>query len=108
VSGWVVGGPAVADDGEIREVAGAALVRAGGRWFAVDDECSHADCPFSVDGEVDGTTLICNCHGSEFDLESGAVLLGPADRPLRRRAVRVRAGVVEVETGGDGPPGPRP
>jgi len=99
MSGWVSAGAADAPDGEIREVAGVALIRAGGRWFAYEDECTHAECPLSADGEVDGTTLICNCHGSEFDLETGAVLLGPADEPLRARRVRVENGVLEYENG---------
>ena len=93
---WVEAGAADAPDGEIRAVAGIAVIRAAGRWFAYEDECTHADCPFSIDGEVDGTTLICNCHGSEFDLETGAVLLGPADEPLRAAAVRVVGAEVEV------------
>lgn len=96
MSEWLAAGPAAAADGEIRELDGLAVIRAAGTWYAVADECTHADCPFSVDGEVDGTTLICNCHGSEFDLRTGAVLIGPADRTLRVAAVRVVDGRVEV------------
>lgn len=100
MSEWLAAGPADADDGEIREVEGLAVIRAAGGWYAVVDECTHADCPFSVDGEVDGTILICNCHGSEFDLVTGAVLQGPADRPLPTAAVRVMEGQVKVERAG--------
>jgi nitrite reductase/ring-hydroxylating ferredoxin subunit len=96
VSEWIAAGSADAPDGEIREVSAVALIRAGGRWYAYDDECPHAECPLSADAEVDGTTLVCNCHGSEFDLETGAVLLGPADDPLRPRVVRVVDGRLEV------------
>ena len=42
-----------------------------------------------ADGELDGTTLTCACHGSRFDITSGAVVRGPAERPVRSRAVRV-------------------
>lgn len=60
-----------------------AVVRHDDGWVAVPDECTHAACALSADGEVfDGTVLACNCHGSEFDLRTGAVLLGPAERPL--------------------------
>lgn len=59
------------------------VVRGEQGWVAVDALCSHADCALAADGEVfDGTVLACNCHGSEFDLATGAVLLGPAERAL--------------------------
>jgi nitrite reductase/ring-hydroxylating ferredoxin subunit len=56
-----------------------AAVRTAGGWVLTADRCPHAQCPFSLDGELaDDGTLICNCHGSEFDPVSGALLLGPA------------------------------
>jgi nitrite reductase/ring-hydroxylating ferredoxin subunit len=65
-----------------------ALIRHEGGWTATDRDCPHARCSLVRDGEVvDGTVLVCNCHGSEFDLRTGEVLLDPADRPLRLRPV---------------------
>jgi nitrite reductase/ring-hydroxylating ferredoxin subunit len=66
-------------------------------WLAVEDRCSHADCSFSADGEVDGSTVICNCHGSEFDLRTGDVLVPPAFDPIRTFPVRSTDGRLEVE-----------
>ena len=40
-------------------------------------------CPLSG-GLLTGTTLMCQCHGSRFDLTTGAVLNGPATEPLHR------------------------
>jgi len=34
--------------------------------------------------------VTCACHGSQFDVTSGAVLRGPAERPVRSRAVQVK------------------
>lgn len=68
-----------------------------GDWFAVEDRCSHADCSFSSDGEVDGSTVICNCHGSEFDVRTGEVLMPPAFDPIRSFPVREKDGRLEVE-----------
>ncbi len=70
---------------------------ADGTWFAVEDRCSHADCSFVADGELDGATLICNCHGSEFDVRSGEVLAAPATAPIRTFPVREIQGRLEVE-----------
>lgn len=68
-----------------------------GEWWAWEDRCSHAGCSFSDDGEIDGLTAICNCHGSEFDIRSGRALRKPADRPIRVFDTRVRGGHLEVD-----------
>jgi nitrite reductase/ring-hydroxylating ferredoxin subunit len=78
--GTIVG--AVVDDVDV------AVVRHDGGWVMVPDGCTHARCPFSSDGEVvDGAVLVCNCHGSEFDLGTGDVLVGPAEEPLVIRSL---------------------
>jgi nitrite reductase/ring-hydroxylating ferredoxin subunit len=81
------------------EIAGVPmlLVFAEDRWRAFEDRCSHAGCAFSTDGEVDGLAAICNCHGSEFDVRTGAVLVPPAKAPIRTFPARVVAGLVEIE-----------
>jgi nitrite reductase/ring-hydroxylating ferredoxin subunit len=68
-----------------------------GAWFGIEDRCTHAGCAFSEDGELAGRTLICDCHGSEFDVRTGAVLRGPAALPLRTWPVRVAADCLEVD-----------
>jgi len=42
-----------------------------------------------ANGDLDGTTLTCVCRGARFDVTSGAVLHGPAERPVRSRTVQV-------------------
>ena len=76
---------------------GLLLVRFDDEWFAVEDTCSHADCSFGSDGEVDGAIVICNCHGSEFDVRTGQALVAPATDPIRTFAVREIQGRLEVE-----------
>jgi nitrite reductase/ring-hydroxylating ferredoxin subunit len=73
------------------------LTSLDGTWFAFEDRCSHAGCAFSEDGELDGTTVICGCHGSEFDIRTGEVLRQPAERPIAVFPTRVVDGTVEVE-----------
>lgn len=61
-----------------------ALIRHAQGWAVTQRYCTHAGCSFVRDGEVvDGSILVCNCHGSEFDLLTGAVLHDPADGPLQ-------------------------
>lgn len=77
-----------------RDLAIAAL---GDAWFAVDDACTHAGCPFSSDADLADGTILCNCHGSEFDLRTGEVLRGPAEYPVPAYPVRVMGDQLEVE-----------
>ena len=79
-------------DGEMHvfDVAGTRVnvANADGHLYAFDDTCTHTGCSLA-NGELDGTTVTCACHGSQFDVTSGAVLRGPAQRPVRSRAVQV-------------------
>ena len=74
----------------IFDIAGtkANVTNADGRLYAFDDTCTRMGCSLA-DGELDGTTVTCACHGSQFDVTSGAVVRGPAQRPVRARAVEV-------------------
>jgi nitrite reductase/ring-hydroxylating ferredoxin subunit len=73
------------------------VANAGGRLYAFDDTCTHTGCSLAM-GELDGTTVTCACHGSQFDVTTGAVLAGPARRPVRSHAVQVEAGDLLVES----------
>jgi nitrite reductase/ring-hydroxylating ferredoxin subunit len=88
-----------ADGWTLIDVAGVGVLISlvDGGWFAVEDRCSHAGCAFSADGELDGHTLICDCHGAEFDIRTGEALAMPARTAIRTFPTRVVDGVVEVE-----------
>lgn len=72
------------------------LVKQGGQVFALDDTCVHAGCSLSG-GSVQGRSIVCPCHGSQFELEGGAVINGPATRAEPTLSVRLRNGMVEVK-----------
>jgi nitrite reductase/ring-hydroxylating ferredoxin subunit len=65
------------------------LASAGNHFYAFDDTCTHMGCSLA-NGHLAGTVVTCACHGSQFDVTSGAVLRGPAQRPVRSRAVHVQ------------------
>lgn len=73
------------------EVGGIPLVMVfgEGRWWAVEDRCSHAGCAFTSDGEIDGLIAVCNCHGSEFDVTNGQPVVVPATEAIRTFPVRL-------------------
>ena len=74
-----------------------AIVRIDDQWYALDDECSHADYSLA-EGEVDleECTLECWKHGSLFSLKTGVAETLPATRPVRVYPISVEAGEVVV------------
>ena len=52
---------------------------AGGTIHAFSATCTHQGCTLS---SVSGGTINCPCHGSRFNASTGAVVQGPASRPL--------------------------
>ena len=73
------------------------VARVEGRLYAFDDLCTCGDrpCPLSG-GLLTGTTLMCQCHGSRFDITTGAVINGPAAEPLNRYDVGEVDGEVRI------------
>jgi 3-phenylpropionate/trans-cinnamate dioxygenase ferredoxin component len=73
------------------------VIRHGGRFHAVPDQCTHARYPLH-DGSLDDGALVCCHHGARFDLETGRPTL-PAVKPLARYRVDVEGDDVFVTLG---------
>jgi Rieske Fe-S protein len=73
------------------------ITRDGDTVHAFSATCTHQGCIVSdvTDGEIH-----CPCHGSAFDATTGAVVTGPATRPLPVIDVEVRDGAVFRTAGG--------
>jgi thiosulfate dehydrogenase [quinone] large subunit len=78
----------------------AALVRlSGGDVVAYSRVCTHAGCLVGYDPSQ--RILFCPCHGAEFDpTRGGAVIAGPAPRPLAEIPVRIDGATGEVVIAG--------
>ena len=72
-----------------------AVANVGGEFHAFDDTCTHMGCSLA-EGDLEETTVICPCHGSEFDVRSGEVLQGPAREPVEAYETRVQGSTLEV------------
>ena len=68
----------------------AILVSSGGKYFAYVDKCPKEGCAL----KYENGQLKCPCCGSVFDLNSGAVLSGPAKAPLTALQVSLIGGNV--------------
>jgi 3-phenylpropionate/trans-cinnamate dioxygenase ferredoxin component len=73
------------------------VVRLGDDWYAIGDECSHADYSLA-EGDVweDEREIECPKHGSTFSLVTGEPQTLPATRPVPAYAVRVAGDDVMV------------
>jgi 3-phenylpropionate/trans-cinnamate dioxygenase ferredoxin subunit len=85
--------PYYLDDRKLRM----SIARVGGRLYAFDDLCTCAEqaCPLSG-GLLTGTTILCQCHGSRFDITTSAVINGPATEPLNLYEVQEVDGSIRI------------
>jgi nitrite reductase/ring-hydroxylating ferredoxin subunit len=71
------------------------LLRHKGHVHAMHNRCSHRGCMLT-DGEIDGESVVCACHGSRFRLGDGAIERGPATAPQPVYEVRESDGRLEL------------
>jgi 3-phenylpropionate/trans-cinnamate dioxygenase ferredoxin component len=85
--------PYYLDDRKLR----ISIARVANRLYAFDDLCTCADkaCPLSG-GLLAGTMIMCQCHGSRFDITTGAVINGPATKALNVYEVREAEGSIRI------------
>jgi Rieske Fe-S protein len=64
-----------------------------GDFKAFTAVCTHQGCIVS---DVSGGTINCACHGSRYDMATGAVVQGPATQPLAPKSVTVSTNGITV------------
>lgn len=73
-----------------------AVARVGDAFYAFADTCTHQGCSLA-EGKLDGTTVTCACHGSEFNVTTGDVVHGPAREPVQSYPVRLEDNTIQAE-----------
>ncbi|HYH33043.1 MAG TPA: Rieske (2Fe-2S) protein [Pseudonocardia sp.] len=63
-----------------------------GTYAAFSTTCPHQGCAVT---SVEGTNIVCPCHGSMFALD-GSVVQGPAESPLESRPITVENGEITL------------
>jgi Rieske Fe-S protein len=79
--------------GALNAIAGStvAIGRDAMGVYALTLVCTHQGCTAAPAGATGARQINCPCHGSQFD-RNGAVIRGPAGRPLVHFAVTIDAG----------------
>lgn len=72
-----------------------AVFNVDGRYYAVEDLCTHDDGPLA-DGELYDYEIECPRHGARFDIRTGAVTRMPAVTPIQHFEVRVENDAIQI------------
>ncbi|MBS0416485.1 MAG: non-heme iron oxygenase ferredoxin subunit [Proteobacteria bacterium] len=70
-----------------------AVFRVEGRFYAVDDTCTHADASLS-EGEIEGELVFCPAHSGAFHIPTGRASCFPATVDLRTYPVQIENGAL--------------
>ena len=71
------------------------LANLDNKYYAIGNICTHMGCPLSK-GTLKGENVECVCHGSTFDLKTGKVTRGPADKPELKYELKVENGKILI------------
>jgi len=77
-------------------VGDTAVFNVAGSFCATQAKCSHRGGPLN-EGTLDGSTVTCPWHGTQFNVCTGAVLRGPAREPVKTYGVIVEGEIGSVE-----------
>jgi 3-phenylpropionate/trans-cinnamate dioxygenase ferredoxin subunit len=72
-----------------------ALFHVEGRYYALDDVCTHDGGPLA-EGHLEGCIIECPRHGAKFDVRTGAVMAFPATSAVPTYAVRIEGDDIKV------------
>jgi 3-phenylpropionate/trans-cinnamate dioxygenase ferredoxin subunit len=67
-----------------------------GRYFAIDDTCTHAEVSLAG-GHVEECQVSCPLHGARFDLKTGEALCLPAVTAVETYPVKIDGDTIYVE-----------
>lgn len=88
-------------EGELKKVdingEPVALFNVGGKFYATSNICTHEHCELDENHLMHGDVVECTCHGSQFDVKTGANVLPPAAESLKTYHVSVEGEDVFVE-----------
>ena len=83
-----------------------ALFHVGGKFYCIDDVCTHDGGPLS-EGKLTDYAIACPRHGAKFDIRTGKALTMPATEDTVAHEVKVENGQVYVRLRDGEPTAPK-
>ncbi|MBI5288455.1 MAG: non-heme iron oxygenase ferredoxin subunit [Chloroflexi bacterium] len=82
----------------VHEVGGnrIALCNVNGRFYAIDDVCTHDGGPLDQ-GQLEDNLVECPRHGARFDVTTGRPMTLPAVRPVKTYPVQIEGDDIKVD-----------
>jgi Rieske Fe-S protein len=65
-----------------------------GEFKAFSAVCTHMGCTVN---QISNGTIDCPCHGSQYSIKTGAVVAGPAPKPLPAKQIKVTGDSIFLE-----------
>lgn len=88
-------------EGELKKVMvhndPVSLFKIDGQIYATANICTHEECALDENHIMHGDIVECTCHGSQFNVKTGANILPPAAEPLKTYRVTIEDEKVFVE-----------
>src|SRR5260370_7971843 len=84
-------------------VGDAAVFNVAGSFCATQAKCTHRGGPLN-EGTLDGSTVTCPWHGSQFNVCTGAVLRGPATASVKTPHALVESNIPRIHKQSKPPP----
>jgi nitrite reductase/ring-hydroxylating ferredoxin subunit len=71
------------------------ITNIGGKYYAIGGKCSHFGGDLSK-GKLVGKIVTCPLHGSQFDVTTGKLVRGPAQRSEPAFEVQIEGKMIKV------------
>lgn len=75
-----------------------ALYKVDGKLYATTNICTHEQCTLDDNHMMHGEEVECTCHGSRYNVKTGANTLPPSAEPLKTYSVSVEEEEVFIES----------
>lgn len=74
-----------------------AVYKLSGQIYATTNICPHEDCRLDENHQMHNDIVECTCHGSQFDVKTGGVIVPPAVEGLKTYRVELAGDDISVE-----------
>lgn len=81
---------------ELEDCPPLAVFNVAGKYFVINDTCSHGDASL-CDGEIEDGEVECPWHNAKFCIKTGKALTFPAVEAQKTYQTSVQDGLVSIE-----------